>query len=207
MSVFDEDYFMDGIRQGRSNYENYRWLPELTIPACQKVVEYLGIRIGESLLDIGCSRGFYVRAFRGVGIKAWGSDISEWAIANCDPLVTAWVSNQTPDRAFDWVHAKDVAEHIPQDDLARLLSRLNRTVSKGMLFIVPLAVARGGRYVRVEDERDATHVIRWTLEDWINFFEEAAPGFNVNASFHIHGIKPASATDLHSCGFFTLIRP
>lgn len=205
--VFDEAYYMDGIRSGKSNYLDYKWLPELTIPACQKVADYLGARPMESILDVGCARGFAVKAWRQLGYRAFGYDISQWAIANCDPAVRSWVSNTFPKRSFDWATLKDCAEHIPHDELRLMVIELSERISKGMLFIVPLAEKKGGRYVRDEDEMDKTHINRWTLEDWIEFLEDNAPDFNVNASYNIHGIKPAASITRHSCGFFTLIRP
>lgn len=205
-SQFTEDYFLRGPETGLSNYVDYSWREE-TVPACQKIMHYLGAHIFDSLLEIGCARGYYVKALRLLCYRAYGHDISEWAVANCDPEVKSFVSTEYPKRAFDWCLAKDVAEHMDPKELLLLLCKLNDQISKGMLFIVPLSKVRGGDYIRKEDNVDSTHVIRWPLDDWISFFEEAAPGFNVNASYDIHGIKPASTLDRHSCGFLTLIRP
>lgn len=207
MNAFTEDYFLRGPESGLSNYKDYSWKPELTVPACKKVAEYFGMRRGDSLLDVGCSRGYYVRALRVLGYRAFGYDVSEWAVKNCDPEVAEYVSNEFPKRAFDWVLAKDVLEHIPSADLAPLVEMLNDKATKGMLFIVPLADTTGGAYLRKEDEMDSTHIIRWPLNVWITFLEDHAPDFNVNASYNIHGIKPAAAKERHSTGFFTLIRP
>lgn len=205
--TFDEAYYMNGLASGKSNYQNYRWMPELTVPACQRIAEYLGARPMERIIDIGCARGYFVKAFRQLGFRAFGHDISRWAIENCDPAVRSWVSNEFPKCSFDWAILKDLAEHVPLDALRELVGKLVNQVSKGMLFIVPLTHEHGGRYVRNEDEMDQTHVIRWTLDDWICFLEHHAPDFNVNASYNIHGIKPAASAVRHSCGFFTLIRP
>lgn len=207
VDVFGADYYLRGPETGLSNYTDYRWLEEKTVPACRKLMEYLGAHPGESVLDVGAARGFYVKALRRLGYRAYGCDVSEWAVSNCDPEVREWMSLTPPERAFDWAHLKDVCEHIPEQELARLVTQLNATITKGMLFIVPLAEFTGGPYLRAEDEMDATHLIRWTLEDWIAFLEDHARGFNVNASFNIHGLKPAAAAKRHSCGFFTLIRP
>ncbi len=204
---YGEDYFLRGPQTGQSNYVAYSWRPDLTIPACRKIMHYLGAHAYDSVLDVGCARGFYVKALRQLCYHAYGFDISEWAVSNCDPDVKEFVSNMFPKRAFDWAILKDVAEHIEPKDLFMLISTLNDRLTKGMLIIVPLAHERGGKYMREEDERDVTHVNRWTLNDWITFLEEAAPDFNVNGSFCIHGIKPAASLIKHSTGFLTLIRP
>lgn len=204
---FDRAYFMDGVRTGVSNYENYTWKPHLTVPACRKIKEYFGARSGESIVDWGCSRGYYVKGFRAVGLKANGYDISEWAIANCDPEVREMVSNVIPNKAFDWALVKDCGEHMTEAQFESTMTLLHGKISKGMLIIVPLADRTHGPYVREDDEKDKTHILRWTLDDWMSVLETHCPDFNVNASYHIHGIKPASAQVKHSCGFFTLVRP
>src|SRR5579862_3672374 len=83
-SVYDESYFLRGKESGKSLYENYRWMPDLTIPMVQRIIEHCGIRRGDSILDFGCARGYVVRAFRELGYNAYGYDISRWAIENAD---------------------------------------------------------------------------------------------------------------------------
>lgn len=204
---FTKDYYLRGPATGLSNYENYRWLGEPTMQACNKIMEYLGMRRGESVVDIGAALGFYVKAFRLLGMRAYGVDISEWAVASADPLIRKHMSTTMPDRAFDWATLKDVCEHLEYRTLVEMIQMLNCTISKGAFILVPLAEKTDGAYIRPEDERDVTHLIRWTLDDWLNFLEINAPDFNVNGSYHIYGIKPASQTARHSCGFFTLTRP
>lgn len=207
MTPFTEEYYMRGKSAGVSNYENYSWKPELTLPACRKIAQYLGMRDGDSLLDVGCARGFYVKAFRQLGYRAFGFDISEWAITNCDPEVSEFVSNEMPKRAFDFVQLKDLCEHLEINDLEELLVAISQQASRGVLIIVPLSRYMGDQYLRKEDEADSTHVIRWNLDGWIRFLQTCFKDFNVNASYDIHGIKSASTGTPYSCGFFTLIRP
>lgn len=201
---FTEGYY---LRAEGSNYRNYRWLGEPTIAACKRIAEYIGARPGDSILDVGAALGMYVRGFRESGFRAFGFDVSEWAIANSDETIRQFMTLELPQRAFEWIQLKDVAEHVPDIELSKLVGKLSLMASRGMFFIVPLTKVNGGQYIREEDERDSTHVIRWTLVEWIRFLEDHAPGFNVNASFHIDGIKPASRITSHSTGFFTLFRP
>lgn len=204
---FGKDYYDNGPASGLSNYVDYRWLGAPTIAACKRMAEYIGARPGDSIMDVGAAKGYYVRGFRESGFRAFGYDTSTWAVENCDETVREWMFKELPERAFDWIILKDICEHVRHCELAYLVGKLSLMASKGMLVIVPLAKETGGAYLREEDERDSTHVIRWTLIDWIRFLESNAHGFNVNASFHIEGIKPASRAVPHSTGFFTLFRP
>ena len=205
--LYDADYYLDGVRTKKSCYENYRWLPETSLPMTKRLVEVLGIQPGETLLDFGCARGYTVRALREIGMEAFGYDISKWAIENCDPSVRSYVSNDFGGTVQDYVFCKDCAEHIAEDELKRIVNLLLLSTRKALLFIVPLAKERDGDYVRYEDNLDATHIIRWTLQDWRDFFLDAAlPAFRVWPFYHIEGLKPTSATCAKSCGFLLLQR-
>ena len=52
---YDADYFLRGKETGKSLYENYRWLPDLTTPMVCSIISHLGIRSGDTILDFGCA--------------------------------------------------------------------------------------------------------------------------------------------------------
>lgn len=204
---YDEEYFMDGIRSGKSNYVDYSWKPDLTIPLAECIVNELGMEPEDTFLDVGCSRGYVVKAMRTLGVAAFGYDISEWAINNCDPEVKSVVSTRFPKDNFHFVFSKDVMEHIPEEELTVLVDQLLKQCLISMLVIVPLSYVDGGDYVRKEDNMDFTHVIRWPLQTWMDFFQNrSGKQFQVSGSWHIAGLKPTSFTHLKSCGFITLQR-
>ena len=205
---FDEDYYMRGVETGKSNYQNYRWLPELTIPMVESLKRHLHIQDGDYVLDFGCGPGMLVKAMRMCGVHAVGYDISKWAIENCDESVKHEVSNDLAlgQRIYDFIIAKDVMEHIPVSQLKNLIPGLCDSTRKSILIIVPLTSYRNGDYIRKEDEADITHVIRYTLDDWLRLLTPLAPDFTVSGSYHINGLKPASIQVPCSCGFFTLQR-
>lgn len=198
-TVFNEDYYMRGPEIGVSNYLRYSWQPEATLPACVRMMRYLGAEPGETVLDYGCARGYYVRALRLLGYDARGYDISEWAIANCDPEVQGLVSH-TPTRA-DWVLCKDTLEHVPHEDMAAVLESLRECTRKGLLVIVPL-VDVDDEYINPADRRDATHRIRWTITEWSTALATAFPRFKVSAKTKLEGVKAAAVPG--SCGFITV---
>ena len=172
---YDRDYFENGIALGVSLYENYRWLPELTMRMAHFMVKRLEIEEGRRVLDLGCAKGYLVKALRLLNINAFGCDISEYAIQMADSEVKSYcrlshTSDSIPfpdDWYFDWVIAKDVFEHIEEETLKRVLARLHGC-SKRLFVVVPLG--DNGRFVIPEYNQDETHVLARSARWWRRFF-------------------------------------
>lgn len=204
---FDADYFLRGTETGKSNYTDYTWKASLTIPMAMVFVnKIMGGKHG-SVLEVGCARGYFVKALRFLEIPAVGYDISRWAIENCHPDVKEFVSTDMPKGIFDWAYGKDLLEHLTMEELKDLLGVLVNKILDGMFFIVPVCAEEGGKYVYPNDEKDPTHVQRHTLDGWIRLFLHLLPPeFAVYGSYHIEGLKPASKDFPFSCGFFMIKR-
>ena len=189
---YDADYFLRGKQSGKSLYEDYRWLPNLTIPMAERIVAHCGIHPVDRVLDFGCARGYLVKALRELGYAAYGFDISKWAIDNSDPSVSYYLT-RLPEIAFDkeqygWIIAKDVLEHVQYVEYA--IQRLMAHASVGVFAVVPLSKFDNngrGYYVIEEYEKDVTHCQRWTLQKWAGMF--LSPGWRVEASYRVPGIK------------------
>lgn len=206
--IFNRDYYMDGKNAGLSNYENYSWMESETLALADHLKRHLGMKEGDECYDIGCARGYLVKALRMRGIRAWGYDISRWAIKNCDEAVKPYVSNSlvVNQGRYDWVFSKCTWEHIPVDELEAMIPKLANASKVGVFSIVPLSLVAGGRYARDADEADPSHVIKWTLEEWIVFLQRLVPSFTVSGSFHVDGLKPTSQSAPKSCGFLKMTR-
>lgn len=208
--TFDEDYYLRGPESGKSNYRDYHWMPDLTLLMADWLKRVMHIKDGDTLLDVGCARGYLVKALRMRGVLASGYDISKWAIANADPEIRPYVSNalNAPKLGWDFVTLKDVAEHIPEKDLTLLLGKLFASVRKSLLIIVPLTWTEGGPYLRDEDNADPSHVIAWPMDKWMDFLHQhfrSDEGI-LTGSYHYPGLKPASLHVPKSCGFFQFTR-
>ncbi len=186
---YDEDYFLRGKETGRSLYENYRWLPELTIPMAKKIVEHCGIKPGQKILDFGCARGYLVRALRELGFNAYGYDESVWATDNADSSVYHHLT-RIKELAFsqgthyDWIIAKDVLEHIEYVD--QTISALMKCCD-GIFAVVPLSRFHGNNYVIEDYEKDMTHKQRLPLLSWANFFLRS--NWRVECAYRVPGVK------------------
>jgi len=211
---FTEDYYLRGKESGLSNYENYSWRPHLTIPVCKLIMHYLGAQRGDRVLDYGCARGYYVKALRGLGYDAWGCDVSQWAITNCDPEIKTCVSTSILSNLLwvNYVLAKDVLEHIELEKLGSVLRLFIEITHKAALIIVPLASdrAEGRFYVSPIDQSDSTHKIAWTLDEWLTFIQAtidaSGRAFTISGSYKMPGVKRAADPWPKSCGFFLLKR-
>ena len=192
--TFGEDYYMNGIESGVSNYVDYKWLPELTLPMAKSFMDIFGVKKGDTVLDWGCSRGYFVKALQEHHVEAFGVDISEWAIKNCDKDVVGCVFNKLEycPSPFDYIFSKDVLEHIPMDELVKIIPRLLSVCRDAAIFIVPLAKSEGGEYIYPNDELDKTHIHRKTLQGWVDLIEPFANDFTIFVSQKIPSLKKAS---------------
>jgi len=192
MCSFSREYFEDGPASGLSLYKDYRWLPELTIPMAASIAQHLGFHAKTTCLDYGCAKGFLVKALLYLGYDAYGYDISEYAVNNCDPEVTGRVFSSIDElklktQRIDWVISKDVLEHIPYEQLPVIL-KLFRSIANRCLIIVPLSSTSGDSPIAPEYNADKTHIIREPVEWWVNLF--LAEGFTIDSlSFSMTGVK------------------
>ena len=199
---FDEDYFERGIETGKSCYQNYRWIPELTIPMAMTIIDHLGITRAQTILDSGCAKGFLVTALRLLYRQAWGIDASDYAIRTLDPAVRAYCflgNSSTDARHYDICIAKDVFEHIPEEALPDTLRYINADV---LFAIIPLG--ENGSFRAHSNNLDPTHVTCRPHSWWLNAFTPW--GWVVkDFTFKVPGIKDTySGKYPEAHGFFVL---
>lgn len=177
---YDIDYFTNGKGTGKSCYENYRWLPELTYPLTFAVVNELGLSRRSTILEYGCAHGYMLRCLSDFGFEVRGMDVSEYALSQVQPtlfdkvrLIEGPPSNDDWHflgiERFDWTISKDVFEHIPKNQLKLTLSELAKR-SDHLYAIVPLGDS--GKYRIPEYHQDPTHVIAEDEDWWKNIFDE-----------------------------------
>ncbi len=206
-TFYDADYYERGIESGKSCYRNYRWQPELTIPMAMTIIDYLGIKRGQTIIDFGCAKGYLVKAFRLLYRYSYGIETSEYALKKVDPEVVDFCKPHFgysifPPK-FDFCIAKDVFEHIAEPELSKVITKLAIEVSGKMFVIVPLGNKDG--FFAPANNMDVTHVTCKPFEWWVQIFIKNGwePEFVSN---RVAGIKDSyhpAYPDAH--GFFVLI--
>ncbi|ABS77177.1 methyltransferase [Coxiella burnetii] len=172
---YGEMYF-DGPRDygyGGYRYDG-RW-----VPVAKDMVDHFGLKAGDRVLDIGCAKGFLVKDFMKAcpGLEAYGIDISEYALMNCEPEVVGrlHLGNADhlpfPDNSFDVVISLNTVHNLPRERVIIALREIQR-VSGGKAYIQVDSYHTPEQKSLFED---------WVLtaefhdypEGWIKVFEEA----------------------------------
>ena len=153
---FGREYFDGPREQGYGGYRyDGRW-----IPIAEDIVKHFKLKPGDRVLDIGCGKGFLVKDLMKIcpGLEAFGLDISEYAVLNCEPEVVGrlHVGNATrlpfPDDSFRAVISINTIHNLHRAGCIQALKEMQR-------------LAPGKGYVQVDAYRNPEE--RKVFEDWM----------------------------------------
>jgi cyclopropane fatty-acyl-phospholipid synthase-like methyltransferase len=170
------EYF-DGPREygyGGYRYDG-RW-----IAIAEDMIAHWGLRPGMRVLDVGCGKGFLVKDLMKVcpGLEAFGLDISEYAMMNCEPEVVGRLhlgnANKLvfPDKSFDAVICINTIHNLERTQCIQAVREIERVARDGKAYI------QVDSY-RTPEEREA--FLDWVLtahthdypDGWKRLFAEA----------------------------------
>lgn len=185
-TFYDADYFENGQESGKGWLENYRWMPRRTFREAFGIIDYLELTDDSYVLDVGCAKGFIVRALRELEIKADGCDISDYALSfapegcwNC----TDWTSHYN--FGYTDIVIKDMLEHLTLSQLDEMLQTL-KNVSDRILTVIP--IGDDGVYRIPEYHMEISHLIAEDENWWMNKFKENGWEIEKHAP-HVVGLK------------------
>lgn len=174
---FDKDYFENGIATAKSLYENYQWMPSVSLPIANTIKK---LYPNKSILDFGTAKGFLVYALTLLSVEVYGYDISKYALDNCKKEIQKLLFNdKTKIPNVDVVFSKDVFEHLEYANVDDELKWL-ASICKEMMCIIPFG--ENGKYRIKEYGFDITHIIKENEDWWIKKFNLA--GFQLKEFYY-----------------------
>ena len=173
---FGKDFF-DGSRD--VGYGGFGYMPRFWEPVVPTFQEHWDLKSGDSVLDVGCAKGFMLYDMQRLipGLEVRGIDISEYAIENGHPPVKEHLSvascDDLPfeDNSFDVVISVTTVHNMDYDGCIKTLQEIER-------------VARRGSFITVDAYRDDAQKKRmdaWNLtaqtvlhvDEWKEMFDKA----------------------------------
>lgn len=146
-----------------SNYTKYG--DEIAWPV---IWEVLRPHISGPVREIACAKGYFVRHGYFAGYDVKGIDISQYAIDNAAPGVSAVIeqANATelpwPDDEAQILCAFEFMEHVYEDELDTVLDEMERVTYNGSIIVLKIGLA--GMDDHCED--DHTHYTQKTRDWW-----------------------------------------
>lgn len=177
VSEYDASYF-DGREQSlrhNAGYSSYRrWrrkngvnsLGEFWLDYAKSIFDENQMA-GKKVLEIGCAKGFMVKDLRDLGVDAYGVDVSQYAIDNCEPEVTPYLYvgdartelSQFSNNEFDLVYSLRFLECVSEIDIPNLISEMKR-ISKYQFHVV-------------DEQPNSDFYLVHDLQWWVNSFNWA----------------------------------
>ena len=128
---------MPNTESPRSRMGNYKMAFNFNPAIFKVLLEYLKPEKGERILDLGCSRGFYVRKLESYTDGVMGVDISETSLKEAVTRKVRYgdITNlEFEANSFDKAYSLHTVEHIP--DLSRFFSETARVLRPGGIAII-----------------------------------------------------------------------
>jgi SAM-dependent methyltransferase len=173
--LFGKEFF-DGER--RNGYGGFYYHPRFWEPVIPTFRNHFGIKANDSVLDVGCAKGFMLYDFHRLipGITVSGVDISEYAINNSvdevKPFLKVGNAIDLPyeDKSFDLVISVTTLHNLEIDDCAKGLQEIMR-VSRGKAFVT-LDAYRNAEEKKAMEAWNLTAKTMMHVDDWVTFFKK-----------------------------------
>jgi len=121
--------YFDGPREyGYGGYKyDGRW-----IPVAKDIVKHFNLKKNDKVLDIGCGKGFLVKDLLNLGIDAYGIDVSQYALENCEKEVVGRLKIGSaeklpfPDNSFDAVISINTIHNLSKSECLKAVQEIER---------------------------------------------------------------------------------
>lgn len=181
-ALYDENYYSHGYATDTEEaYGRHgQWL-DFFSGAARHIRKKIRPR---SVLDVGCAFGLLVEALRDQGVKAWGIDISPYAVSQAradmrDKIVEGSVLDPLPlqrGKRYDLAICIEVLEHLPPESAALAVQRLCEASDRVLFSSSP------------DDFEEPTHFNVLPTSEWIKLFN--ANGYHLAEDIDATFIAP-----------------
>lgn len=165
--LYDRDYFVGG---NKSNYGDYKEASGVLEDLAEMVFKLFKPK---TLLDVGCAYGFLPIHLRKMGVAAYGTDISDWAISqgNKDYLSVGDATNlsEFKDRQFEIVTASELMEHVPENKIDAAIQEAKRVSKKYIIYLIAMTGFTSHDSIH---DHDISHVSMKNRKFWLKKFDK-----------------------------------
>jgi glycosyltransferase involved in cell wall biosynthesis len=174
-SSFDKEYFEYYGGVGPYSREKFYAFNE-------SIAEQIIKRIApQKVLDVGCAKGFLVGALRKHGVKAYGIDVSAYAIEEVQPEIREYcsigIATEPLGDHYDLITCIELLEHLPEDEAKKAVKNICSHARS-------VLVSSTSNYLHPDD----THINLHPPEYWIELFRHN--GFDIDRGFDATFISP-----------------
>lgn len=178
---FERDYFAWDSRKAPIGYAGYY----TDFPGNLRLTQMVLDRKPESVLDLGCARGFIVKRLNDAGVPSQGIDISRycWKTRVTEKVTTGSIMDMSmfKDKQFDLGVSFETFEHVPEKYVDQALKEVDRVCKRAFL---SLAYEESV----LPRDSDITHVNIRPKKWWEEKLEPY--GFELNTRKSVHSTIP-----------------
>ncbi len=168
--------FFDGDRD--VGYGGFGYNARFWEPCAPTFKDHFDLKSGDSLLDVGCAKGFMMHDFARLipGLAVKGLDVSEYAIEHImeDMKPHAQVANAVSlpyeDKSFDVVVSITTIHNLERDECAKALQEVERVARRGSF--VTLDAYRNDEEKERMEAWNLTAKTMMHVDEWKLFFDE-----------------------------------
>jgi ADP-heptose:LPS heptosyltransferase/predicted TPR repeat methyltransferase len=136
---YDADYFEHGVKSNWRQGYSWQQFGELFRQTAAFLTEVFAE--ADSFLDVGCAKGFLVRALRDLGKDSRGFDHSAWAIEHTDAATKPYLTLACADdfefaRDCDVLTAFSLLETLTEDQISAFLTRARTHTRQALVAII-----------------------------------------------------------------------
>lgn len=160
------------------------WYDGRYADAAKKLVEAFGLKPGDTVLELGCAKGFVLVELQKLGLDVRGIDASGYAVENAHKDVRDRIEWREAGpylgrgASFDFVFAKELLPHLTQYTASSVAAEMTRVGKQAYVVIQCAANAEAAALMK---QWDPTHRICKPREWWRKRLQSA--GYQGAVSF------------------------